>query len=131
MHTRRGFLGLAGVIAVASPALAARGDWITLGTRRVNLFKDRDLIYVGSKKGLFTGLKLQIGGKGVFMERLQVRFVNDDSAELPVRSFIRADSETREILLPSLVRAIRFVELEYRRVPTGGEATVTVLGRQA
>lgn len=131
MLTRRGFLGLACTTALGAPAFAAKGDWITLGTRRVNLFKDRDLIYVGLKKGLFTGLKLQIKGSGVFMERLQVRFVNGDNAVLPVRSFIKAGSETREILLPSFVRAIQLIEMEYRRIPTGGEARVTVLGRQA
>lgn len=131
MHTRRGFLALACATAVAPPAFAAPGDWITLGTRRVKLFKDRDLIYVGLKKGLFTGLKLQISGSGIFMEHLKVRFVNDDSADLPVRNFIKAGTETREILLPSLVRAIRLIEMEYRKVPTGGESLVTVLGRQA
>ena len=131
MHTRRGLLFLAFSIAVAPPAFAKQGDWITLGTRRVNLFKDRDLIHVGLKKGLFTGVKLQISGSGIFMECLRVRFVNDDSAELPLRSFIAAGTETREILLPSLVRAIRLIEMEYRKVPTGGESLVTVLGRQA
>jgi hypothetical protein len=131
MHTRRGFLALACATSVVPPAFAKRGDWITLGTRRVSLFKDRDLTYVGLKKGRFTGVELQISGRRIFMERLKVRFLNDDSAELPVRNFIKAGIETREILLPSLVRAIRLIETEYRKVPTGRESLVTALGRQA
>ena len=131
MHTRRGILIFACATAVAPPSLAKRGDWITLGTCKVSLFKDRDHIHVGLKMGLFTGLKLQISGTGIFMERLKVRFVNDEITELQLRNFIAAGTETREMLLPSLVRAIRLIEMEYRKVPTGGVSSVTVLGRQA
>lgn len=131
MHTRRNFLGVACMALVASPALAKKGDWMLLGRRRINLFKERDLIYVGLGAGLFTGLKLQVAASGVFMESLTVRFMNDDRVDLPVRNFIRAGGETREILLPGLVRAIRLVDLRYRKIPTGGVAEVSVLGRQA
>jgi hypothetical protein len=131
MYTRRHFLGVASAALMASPALAKKGDWILLGTRRINLFKERDLVYVGLEKGLFTGLKLQVAGSGVFMESLAVRFVNDERIDLPVRNFIKAGEQTREILLPGLVRAIRVVDLRYRKIPTGGVAEVSVLGRQA
>ena len=102
-----------------------------LGVRRINLLKERDLIYVGLNAGLFTGLKLQVAARGVFMESLSVRFVNNDKVDLPVLNFIEKGGETREILLPGLVRAIRAVDMRYRKIPTGGVAEVSVLARQA
>lgn len=131
MQTRRSFLGFGCMALLASPALAKRGDWVLLGVRRINLLKERDLIYVGLNAGLFTGLKLQVAARGVFMESLSVRFVNNDKVDLPVRNFIEKGGETREILLPGLVRAIRAVDMRYRKIPTGGVAEVSVLARQA
>lgn len=129
--TRRAALGAMLVAPFAAPALASRGDWVNLGSRTVSLLKDRDILYVGLAKGLFTGLRLEVSGGAVFMERLSVRFSNDESVELPVRRYIEAGGKTRDMLFPSLVRAIRHVDLIYRRVPGGGTARITVYGRQA
>lgn len=130
MQSRRDFLAIVGAFVFAPAALAKRGDWVLLGTRRVNLLKDRDVIYVGLSKGFFSGLKLRATRGGIFIERLRVRFLNDDVADLTVRSFLRAGQETGHILLPSLLRGIKLIELVYRRAPLGGEAQVAVFGRE-
>jgi hypothetical protein len=86
------------------------------------------VIYVGLSKGFFSGLKLRATRGSIFIERLRVRFLNDDVADLTLRSILRAGQETGQILLPSLLRGIRLIELVYRSAPRGGEAQVAVFG---
>ena len=67
---------------------------------------------------------------GIFVQDLKVTFMNGDTADLKVRVFIEEGGRTRDILLPGLVRAIRYIDMTYRRVPLGGRAKVTVVGRR-
>jgi hypothetical protein len=129
MRTRRAFLVLACSTAIAPPPFWKRGDWITLGTRRVSLFMDRDQLRVVLNKGL-AGLKSRVCGIGMIMERLKVRFANDDSADLPVRNSTKAGSETGTIPMSFPFRATRLIERESQKLPIGSASWVTVLGRQ-
>lgn len=128
--TRRFVLVTAAAFSLAGRANAA-GEWTVLGAKSVNLIYDHDIIPVGVKDGLFTGLKIRVSGHAVYFNEIQVTFSNGEKVDLSVRRFIRAGEETREMLLPGLVRAIRVVELRYRRVAGGGSARVTVSGRRA
>lgn len=128
--TRRIFLA-AGAAATLAHQPAAADEWIVLGEKRVSLLADRDVIPVGVRKGLFTGLKLRVVGSAVQFEQVTVVLSNRERRDLPVRSLIRAGGETREILLPGLVCAIVALDLRYRRIPGGGSARVIALGRRA
>jgi hypothetical protein len=129
--TRRSVL-VGGAAAVLAPAtVEAASEWVVLGQRHVSLRADRDVIVVGARKGLFTGFKLRVAGSAVHFEKVTLVLSNDERKDLTIRSLIRAGGETREILLPGLVRAIIAIDLHYRRVPGGGTASVTALGRRA
>lgn len=131
MITRRnllfGTLAVA-VGVVAGPAEAAED--VVLGTRTVNLGSDHDRIRVGLGRGLFSRIRLQVQNNGIFVQDLKVTFMNGDTADLKVRVFIEEGGRTRDILLPGLIRAIRHIDMTYRRVPLGGRAKVTVIGRK-
>lgn len=102
---------------------------VVLGSRIVNLGSDRDRIRVGLK-GLFSRIRLEVKGNGIFMEDLKVTFMNGETADLKVRLFIEDGGRTRDILLPGILRLIRHIDMRYRRVPLGGRARVTIIGRR-
>jgi hypothetical protein len=125
--SRRAILAAA-LLLPALPAQAA--EVVVLGERTVNLGSDRDIIHVGLLDGLFSRVKLRTTGNSLFIKSLRIQFVNGDIHDVPVGSMLLEDRETRWFFLPGVVRAIRFVEITYRRVPLGGRARVTLLGRR-
>jgi hypothetical protein len=132
MPSRRVFLAGAAT-ALVSAVLAAPAqaqEYVVLGTRTVNLGRDSDRIRVGLFRGIFSRIRLEVEDNGIFLRDLTVTFMNGDTVSLPVRSFIEEGGRTRDILLPGLLRAIRHIDMTYRRVPGGGRATVTVVGRR-
>jgi hypothetical protein len=131
MITRRNLLF--GTLTVAAGAMAGSveaAEDVVLGTRTVNLGSDHDRIRVGLGRGLFSRIRLHVQNNGIFVQDLKVTFMNGDTADLKVRAFIEEGGRTRDILLPGLVRAIRHIDMTYRRVPLGGRAKVTVVGRR-
>jgi hypothetical protein len=131
MITRRSLvLGALAVTAGALSSGAEAAEDVVLGTRTVNLGSDRDRIRVGLGRGLFSRIRLEVENNGIFVQDLKVTFMNGDTADLKVRVFIEEGGRTRDILLPGLVRAIRYIDMTYRRVPLGGRAKVTVVGRR-
>jgi len=111
-----------------APALAQ--EYVVLGSRTVNLGRDSDRIRVGLLRGIFSRIRLEVEGNGIFLRDLKMTFMNGETADLPVRAFIEEGGRTRDILLPGLLRAIRHIDMTYRRVPGGGRATVTVVGKR-
>lgn len=131
MITRRNLvLGALAVTAGAFSGGAEAAEDVALGTRTVNLGSDHDRIRVGLGRGLFSRIRLEVENNGIFVQDLKVTFMNGDTADLKVRVFIEEGGRTRDILLPGLVRAIRYIDMTYRRVPLGGRAKVTVVGRR-
>lgn len=127
--TRRTFIAM-GASAALAPLPVAADDWIVLGEKRVSLLSDRDIIMIGPRKGLFTGLKLRVTGSAVHFDQVTVVLSNGERKDLTIRSLIRAGGETREMLLPGLVRAIIALDMRYRRVLGGGSASVVAYGRR-
>ena len=131
MLTRRTILlGLIGLSTGAATVPAAAQEYVVLGERTVNLGADRDRIRVGLLKGIFSRIRLEVRGNGIFLLDLKVTFGNGETADLPVRTFIADGSRTRDILLPGVLRTIRHIDMTYRRVPLGGRATVTIVGKR-
>ena len=129
--SRRGLLfgGLAVLATIASqPVLAV--EYVVLGSRTVNLGSDHDRIYVGALRGIFSRIRLQVTGNAIFMQNLKVTFMNGETVDLPVRLLIEKGGQTRDILLPGVLRLIKHIDMRYVRVPFGGRATVTVVGKR-
>ncbi len=127
--TRRTFLaGMLSTSALALAACAVEQQWVTLGTAQVNLRNTFTIIPVTVQQGLFTSLRLQVSGSPVFINSLVVNFVSGEQSTLAVNTAIPAGGQTDPIFLPGVVRAIKLIQMNFRRVPTGGSATVTVQG---
>lgn len=131
LMSKRNFLIGAAALMAAMPILPAEAaEYVVLGSRTVNLGSDRDRIRVGALRGLFSRIRLEVSGNSIFMEDLKVTFMNGETADLPVRLLIREGSRTRDILLPGVVRLIRHIDMRYTRVPLGGRAKVTIVGKK-
>jgi hypothetical protein len=129
--TRRAFMrGSMAALAMAPNALWA-ATWKLLGSRSVLLQADVDVIPVTFLQGTFTHLQLRVRGNGVYINSMVVTFTNGQTQSLPVRNFIPAGGQTRQIDLPGNRRFIRGVELRYRsQANARGRATVQLWGRK-
>lgn len=128
---RRNFLAAGAALLASAIALpVAAAEYIILGRRIVNLGSDHDRVYVGPLRGIFSRIRLEVTGNAIFMQSLTVTFMNGETAVLPVRLLIPEGGHTRDILLPGVLRLIAHIDMRYVRVPLGGRATVTVVGKR-
>jgi hypothetical protein len=128
---RRGLiLGGAALLVAGTSLPATAADYVVLGSRTVNLGSDHDRIYVGPLRGIFSRIRLEVSGNAIFMQDLKVTFMNGETADLPVRLLIEEGGRTRDILLPGLLRLIAHIDMRYVRVPLGGRAKVTIVGKR-
>jgi hypothetical protein len=107
-----------------------RDRWVELGCQQVSFIgKDRDTIKVGRREGRFKAIRLKARGNDVEMLDLKVIYASGEPDDIPVRSHIRAGSETRALDLKGRERAIDRIEMVYRSKPNfRGQATVCVDG---
>ncbi len=131
--TRRAFArGLAvSALACLTPTAVLAASWKLLGRRTVLLVNDTDVIPVTFLQGAFTHLQLKVRDNGVYINSCIVTFSNRQTMNLPVRAFIPAGGQSRQIDLPGNRRFISSIVLNYRSQPNSrGRATVEVWGRQ-
>jgi hypothetical protein len=107
-----------------------RGNWVQLGCQQVSfLGKDRDTIRVGRREGRFKAIRLSARGNDVEMLDLKVVYANGEPDDIPVRSLIREGTQTRPLDLKGRERAIRSIDMVYRkRLNFRGSATVCAEG---
>ena len=107
----------------------ARG-WEKLGTRQVDLRKDRDVITVGRDKGRFRNLQIRVRGNQIFFKRMRIIFGNGSSQTLVLNQRVREGAISSPIDLKGDARYIKRIVLVYKRIANfRGKAFVTVLGR--
>jgi hypothetical protein len=116
--------------SVASTAFA-RNDWALLGTRKVSLAKETDVIDVTRRDGRFSALRIDVEDGPLDMFNIRVVFANGESFSPTVRINSRADDLSRVIDLPGEARAIERIIFHYRGPQRLGAATVKVYGREA
>ena len=123
-------LACAGLVASEAQAQRRGGGWEQLGCRQVSFIsKDRDTIRVGRREGRFKAIRLSAKGNDVEMLDLKVVYANGEPDDIPVRSNIRAGSQTRPLDLKGRERAIQQIEMVYRSRPSfRGLATVCAEG---
>lgn len=132
MSFHRRALLLGGIAAVLAGGLEAAkaAEYVVLGSRTVNLGSDHDRVRVGALRGIFSRIRLEVSGNAIFMQDLTVTFMNGETADLPVRLLIEEGGHTRDILLPGVLRLIKHIDMRYVRVPLGGKAKVTIVGKR-
>ena len=108
-------------------ALAA--DWELLGTRKVKMNTDRDVIRVGAKDGYFRAIKLKVRVSGLNMKDMKVHFMNGSVMDVRIRKIIPKNGETRVIDLPGVNRHIEKVVFWYESTKRNDKrATVRLWG---
>ncbi len=111
-------------------ATAVATDWVELGCKQVAFIgADRDTIRVGRTEGRFKAIRLLARGNDVEMLDLKVLYANGAPDDIPVRSMIRQGTHTRPLDLRGRERAIRQIDMVYRKpLNFRGMATVCAEG---
>jgi len=127
------FIAAVLLLAGLSPVAQAQAqDWELLGQRHANLAADHDVIPVGIRDGRFRTIQLRVRGNAIHLMDLRVNFANGTTYDVPVRTVLRAGTQTRAIDLPGELRIIRNVRMTYRTVGRvrNGRANVRLFGRR-
>ena len=119
------------MLAVMLAAVTLLQSWEPLGSRRVSLAVDRDVIDVGAREGTFDAIRIEVNGGSLEMYDIRLTFGNGDTWSPNTRVLFRQGSWSRLIDLPGPARVIRKIEVWYRSRLRRGQATVRVFGRTA
>ena len=104
--------------------------WEKLGSRKVNMGGDRDVIPVTIGKGFYTKIKFKVLDAPILLRNVRVVFGNGEFKNVKFNRKFIAGSETRVIDLPGNKRVIKKIIINYTSVAVQkGEATVVVFGR--
>ena len=115
---------------LAAPAFAGN-DWALLGTRKVSLAKETDVIDVTRRDSRFSALRIDVEDGPLEMFNIRVVFANGESFSPTVRINSREDEQSRIIDLPGEARTIERIIFRFRGPQRLGAATVRIYGREA
>ncbi len=119
------------LLSVALPTSSYARGWELLGTREVNLRKDRDIIKVGRREGRYRNLQIRVRGNEIFFKRLRIVFGNGTSQTLVLNQRVREGAISSPIDLKGDARFIKRIVLVYKRIANfKGKAFVSVYGRE-
>jgi hypothetical protein len=117
--------------AAASSELLAQADWELLGTRKVSLAKETDVIEVARRDGRFDAIRVEVDNGPIELHDVQVVFTNGETFSPTTRISFTENDRTRVIDLPGNTRTIQRIGFRYRGPLRLGAATLKVYGRQA
>ena len=109
------------------PAWDSRG-WVQLGERTVNGRVDHDRIEVGKYDGKFSKVTMVVDNSDLELIDFKIVFGDRTEYHPKVSQVFREGQRTREIDLPPSEAVIRFIDIQYRNLPGGGNAHVQVWG---
>jgi hypothetical protein len=123
------FISLVILVSCLSSLFAQTTAWKLLGTKKVALNTDRDVISVGADEGTFKAIKLTVTKSGVQFKDMKVHFSNGTVIDVNIRRLIPAGGETRVIDLPGANRNIQKVVFWYESTERNKKrATVRLWG---
>lgn len=110
---------------------ASLAKWFKLGAKNVSYKLDRDVIYVGAKRGGFTKLKLEVTRGNLNMHKMVVEYRNGSKDIIPLKYNFMKGSDTRVIDLEGGKRIIKDITMWYDTKNYSGQmAKVHVYGRR-
>jgi hypothetical protein len=121
------FLVLLLVVGLTTPGFAQTGQWIDIGSARVNGSVDHDTIQARDK-GTFCAIQIRVRGSAVHFIRIIVRYGNGQKEQINVRAVVKAGSSSRKIDLPGARRVIDKIDLFYEKASWGIPPVVTIAG---
>ena len=106
------------------------GEWVKLGSKKVNFKADKDVINVGANDGKFTKLKVEVTEGKLNMNKMVVHYGNDNKEEIELRHNFAKGSGSRVIDLKGEKRIIKKIVFWYDTKNNSiKRATVNVFGK--
>ncbi|MDH5381467.1 MAG: DUF2541 family protein [Cyclobacteriaceae bacterium] len=109
---------------------AAAQNYQKLGTKKVDYAKNKDVITVGLRSGIFTKLKFEVSDGDLPLEKIIVTFGNGTKQEIPVRHNFGRGNSTKEIDLAGNRRIIKSITYVYdNKKAKNKKGVITAYGR--
>jgi hypothetical protein len=106
---------------------AQSGQWVAIGSARVNGQVDHDTIQARDK-GTFRAIQIRVRGSSVHFNGIIVGYGTGQIQQLTVRDGIKPGNTSRAIELPGARRVIDRIDFFYEKASWGIPPTVTVAG---
>lgn len=117
--------------AVLAPStILASDQWELLGSRRVRLAAETDVIDVAPREGQFNAIRIEVAAGTVEMYNVRVVFANGEEFSPNTRLVFGDGEQSRVIDLPGNDRQIRRISFHYKAQRRSGDAIVRVYGRR-
>jgi len=113
-----------------SVPLAAQGSWDLLGTQKVSMARETDVIDVTRRDGRYDALRIEVDGGPIEIYNIRVEFANGENFSPPTRVSLSETDRTQVIDLPGASRDIQRIVFRYRGPLRLGSATMRVYGRR-
>ena len=121
----------AAVLGLVLASRAVQGQWVHLGTRRVDFRTDHDIVRTASE-GRFRRVRFVVEGGDVEMFDVRITFGDGATFSPPTRFSFKGKARSRVIALPGAARVIRWINFYYGSALGGaqGKATIHVYARR-
>ncbi len=119
------------VFSAFTPADAAFkfGNWVRVGSKKVDFKIDRDVLHVGPSKGKFDRLKLQVTGGDLNMRKMVIEYGNGEKETINLKQKFKAGTGSRIVDLNGGKRVIKDITFWYdTRNNANRKAVLHVLG---
>ena len=113
-----------------SSSLPAQGTWDLLGTQKVSVAQETDVINVTRHDGRYNALRIEVDGGPIEIYNIRVEFANGENFSPATRAIFSPTDRTRVIDLPGASRDIERIGFRYRSNPRLGSTNVKVYGRR-
>ncbi len=119
------------IAQTAKPGAQLPGGAILFGVQNVGFIRDRDVIRVGANLGQFDRIQLRVLDNDVFINELEVNYVDGTSQKLVVNSDIKQNTRTTWLNITG-TKFIKDINMSYRSRPAlKGQARIEVYGQIA
>ena len=122
---------LFGLSSLKTSEINHDGEWVHLGSKKVNWSIEKDVIKVGKHAGSFSKLKIKVLEGDVNMKKMMVTYENGKTENIPLKFYFKKGSESRIIDLKGKKRKIKEITFWYdTRNRSKKRATVHVAGKK-
>lgn len=117
------------MVLASTMCSAQQMEWVELGTGKASTASTSTYIPSDSAKGPVCAVRLQLQGPGFEVEALTVHFANGQSMHFSMDDKVGKDGATKVTVLPGQPRAVRGLDVVYRRLdPMLPVPTIDLMG---
>lgn len=116
--------------ATTIDSVEIQNKWEKLGSKKVDFKIDRDVIHVGAKEGVFSKLKLVVGGGTLNMHKMEIEYLNGQKENINLKHQFEKKTKSKVIDLKGNKRIIKNITFWYdTNNQAKRKARVTVFGK--